>query len=275
MTVPRSVALPGRVRLEYVESGEPAGVPVLFLHGVTDSWRSWELVLPHLPRWIRAIALTQRGHGDSEQPETGYRARDFAGDIGAFADTLGLGSFVLVGHSMGATNSQRFAIDHPERVRGLVLVDGMASFRDHPVIEDFWRSELSALEDPVPEPLARGFQESTLARPIPPAYLETVVAESLKVPARVWRECFAAFRDDECTAELGRIRAPTLLVWGDRDAFALRRDQDAMLSAIAGSRLLVYEGDGHAAHWEEPRRFATDVVAFCESLPRPDPGGAR
>jgi pimeloyl-ACP methyl ester carboxylesterase len=219
--------------------------------------------------------LTQRGHGDSDRPETGYRARDFAEDVDAFADALGLDSFVLVGHSMGTVNGQRFAIDHPERSRGLVLAGGFASFRDNPVLEEFWSAEVSRLEDPIAASFARAFQEATLARPVPPEYLETVVDESLKVPARVWRDCFAAFRDDENTAELGRIRAPTLLVWGDRDAFARRTDQETMLSAIGGSRLLVYEGAGHAMHWEEPRRFASDVAAFCESLARPDSGGAR
>ena len=66
------------VRLEYVEQGDPAGVPVVMLHGVTDSWRSFERVLPHLPPSVRAIAVTQRGHGDSSKPDTGYRTRDFA-----------------------------------------------------------------------------------------------------------------------------------------------------------------------------------------------------
>jgi len=268
---PKSIVLPGRTRLEYVEQGNSEGFPVVFLHGVTDSWRSWELVLPHLPPWIRALALSQRGHGESDRPAD-YRARDFAEDIAAFGDALGLDRFLLVGHSMGATNAQRFAIDHPDRVRGLILVASFAGFSDNPVTEEFWSSELARLEDPIPEALARGFQLGTLARRVPDEYLDAVVAESRKVPARVWRACFAAFREDECTSELGRIRAPTLLIWGDRDAFARRSDQDALLAAIEGSRLAVYAGAGHAVHWEEPRRFADEVAAFCEAL---DSGGER
>jgi alpha-beta hydrolase superfamily lysophospholipase len=57
-----------------------AGVPVILLHGITDSWRSFEPVLPHLPASIRAFALSQRGHGDSERPAAGYHPRDFAAD---------------------------------------------------------------------------------------------------------------------------------------------------------------------------------------------------
>ena len=167
---PKSIVLPGRTRLEYVEQGNSEGFPVVFLHGVTDSWRSWELVLPHLPPWIRALAPSQRGHGESDRPAD-YRARDFAEDIAAFGDALGLDRFVLVGHSMGATNAQRFAIDHPDRVRGLILVASFAGFSDNPVTEEFWSSELSRLVDPIPEALARGFQVSTLARRVPDEYL--------------------------------------------------------------------------------------------------------
>jgi len=92
---PKSIVLPGRTRLEYVEQGNSEGFPVVFLHGVTDSWRSRELVLPHLPPWIRALAPSQRGHGESDRPAD-YRARDFAEDIAAFGDALGLDRFVLV-----------------------------------------------------------------------------------------------------------------------------------------------------------------------------------
>ena len=71
----KSVELPGRVTLQYVERGETAGTPVIFLHGVTDSWRSFEPVLPHLPGSIRAFALSLRGHGDSSRTITRQERR--------------------------------------------------------------------------------------------------------------------------------------------------------------------------------------------------------
>lgn len=258
----RTVELPGPLTLPYVEQGDPTGVPVVLLHGVTDSWRSFEPVLPHLPPSIRAFALTQRGHGDADRP-AGYRTRDFAADIAAFVDTLGLGRVVIVGHSMGATNGQRFAIDHPERTLALVLAASFPSYRDNPVVTELWESGMSTLTDPIDPAFVREFQESTLARPVSPALLDTVVAESLKVPARVWRAAFAGFLEDDCLDDLGKISAPTLLLWGTRDALCSRGDEDALLQAIPGSRLVAYEGAGHALHWEEPERFAADVAAFA------------
>src|SRR5262244_1089975 len=117
----RSIALPSGVRLSYVEQGNPSGIPVLFLHGVTDSWHSFEPVLPHLPTSLHAFALSQRGHGDADRPVTGYYPQGFAADLAAFIDALSLGPAVIVGHSMGSYIAQRFALDYPDRTLGLVL----------------------------------------------------------------------------------------------------------------------------------------------------------
>src|SRR5690349_21198283 len=95
-----SVALPNGPRLAYAELGEPDGIPLLLLHGVTDSWRSFETVMPHLPDGLRAIALSQRGHGESDRPKEGYRPQDLARDIASFMDALGIPAAILVGHSM-------------------------------------------------------------------------------------------------------------------------------------------------------------------------------
>ena len=116
----KSVELLGRARLAYAEQGDPLGIPVLLLHGATDSWRSFERVLPHLPDSIRAIAVTQRGHGESSRPEGGYRTSDFAADLVALMDALDLETAVIAGHCMGGSVAQRFALDYPERTQGLV-----------------------------------------------------------------------------------------------------------------------------------------------------------
>ena len=262
----RSLELPNRVKLPYVEQGDPAGMPVLFLHGFTDSWRSFEPVLPHLPESIHAFALTQRGHGDADRPATGYRAHDFAADVAGFMDALGLERAIIVGHSMGSTNALRFAIDYPERTMGLVLAASFATYRGNPVVMEFWETAVSQLTDPIDPAFARDFQQSTLAHPLPPRFLDTVVQESLKVPAYVWRAAFRGFLEDDSAHEVGRVEAPTLILWGERDAFCPRTDQEVLLAAITGARLVVYQGTGHALHWEEPERFAVDVTTFADSL---------
>ncbi|MGH6902741.1 MAG: alpha/beta fold hydrolase [Geminicoccaceae bacterium] len=262
----REITLPAGLRLPYVEQGDPSGVPVLLLHGYTDSWRSFEGVLAHLPGSVRALALTQRGHGDADRPVEGYRPGDFAADLAAFMETLELGPAIVVGHSMGSYVAQRFALDYPERTLGLVLIGSFTTVRGNPAVVDLWASAVSKLLDPIDPDFVAEFQRSTLARPVPQTFLDTIVEESLKAPARVWRAALQGLFMADHSGELQKIRTPTLIVWGDRDEFFSRRDQDALAAAIAGSELVIYPGAGHAPQWEEPGRLAADLAAFAERV---------
>ncbi|HZM93266.1 MAG TPA: alpha/beta hydrolase, partial [Vicinamibacterales bacterium] len=261
----QQVDLPGRTRLSYVEQGDRSGIPVVLLHGYTDSWRSFERVLPHLPRSLHVFAITQRGHGSSGKPADGYTPSDFAGDIAAFLDAVGIESAIVVGHSMGATAAQRFAIDYPWRTRGLMLEGAFLPRAGNEGIREFWNT-VSTLIDPIDPAMVRDFQHSTMARPVPVEFFETVVGESLKVPARVWKSALEPHLTIDFTAQLSEIDVPTLLVWGDRDAYTGRDEQDGIKGAISGSRLVTYVGVGHCPHWEEPERFAAQVVEFVKDL---------
>ena len=105
--IARSVKLRTGVTLDYAEQGNPAGLPVVLLHGYTDSWRSFTRVLPHLSLSLRVFAPSQRGHGDSDRPIGGYAPKDFSTDLAAFLAAFGLPRAVIVGHSMGAYVAQR------------------------------------------------------------------------------------------------------------------------------------------------------------------------
>ena len=261
----RQIQLPGRVRLEFAEQGARSGTPVIALHGVTDSWRSFEPVLPHLTSQLHVMALTQRGHGDSDKPAGGYRPADFAADVAAFMDVMEIERAVIVGHSMGSVNAMRFALDHPSRVAGLLLAGTMPWFGRPPQVTAYHREQIVPLADPVPDAVARDFQQSTLARPIAASMLDRFVGESLKVPARVWRAAFAGFIGDDFSPRLREIWVPTLIVWGRHDAFCSAADQKAMLGLIPTARLIEYADAGHAMHWEEPQRFALDLSHFVAS----------
>jgi len=182
----KHIDLADGTRLDYVEQGDTTGVPVILLHGYTDSWRSYERVLPHLPQSLHVFAVTQRGHGGSGKPDSEYEPPVFARDVAGFMDSLGIERAVIVGHSMGSTVAQRFAVDYPQRVRALVLEGAFMPRPANSEVRKFL-AEVAALEDPIAPGFARAFQQSTLAQPVPPEFFETLVGESLKVPARVWR----------------------------------------------------------------------------------------
>jgi pimeloyl-ACP methyl ester carboxylesterase len=264
----KTIELSTRVQIPYVEQGDQSGIPVVFLHGFLDSWQSFAYVLPHLPPTIHAFALTQRGHGNASRPEEGYSIVHFADDLKAFMDAVNLPKAVIVGHSMGSAVAQRFAIDRPERARGLVLIGASSHLAGSPETHKFWDSTVSKLTDPVEEAQVRQMTEAMLVQPVPPEVLDTALHEGIKVPAFVWRAVFESrWRGEgDFSQELGLIQAPTLIVWGDQDVRYPRADQETLARAIPGAQFIAYHGVGHLLHWEEPLRFAFDLVNFIEEI---------
>jgi non-heme chloroperoxidase len=160
-----SVSLKRGVRLRYAYKGDPAGKPVILLHGYGDSWFSYSPILPLLDRKYRIYIPDQRGHGESDRPTGGYALRDFAADVVAFMDAMNIRQASIVGHSMGSFVAQHVAVRAPERVSKLVLIGSATRIRNN-VIEDL-QHEINALTDPVPEKFVREFQTSVAFQPLP------------------------------------------------------------------------------------------------------------
>ncbi len=257
----QAVRIDGGLEIPYLEQGHPDGVPIVLLHGLTDSHRSYEPVLAELPPSIRAVALTARGHGDAGKPEGGYDAARMAADVVDVMDALGIERAIVAGHSMGSWTARRVVATYPERVLGAVLAGAFADFGGKPDVHALL-DEFSELGDPIEPAYARAWQDSTMALPAPEPFMEMIVAETCKPPAHVWRAALRGLVEDR-PLPAGSITAPTLLVWGERDEMVPRADQDELLRRIPGAELRVYEGGGHALHWERPARFAADLVEFA------------
>jgi pimeloyl-ACP methyl ester carboxylesterase len=265
LTGPRvaDVRLSTRVRLCYLEQGEPAGPVVILLHGLADSSFSFSRILPGLSGGYRVYALDQRGHGDSERPADGYGPRDLAADVLAFMDALGVERAVLVGHSMGTFVAQQAALAAPGRFAGLVLMGSAPTARNEVLLEV--QRSLAALPETVPEEFVKEFQLSTMHRPTPDEFLARVVAESLKAPSRVWRAALGGLLEEEPFTGLIEERTPVLLLWGELDAIFSRADQEALLAALPAGTLREYRETGHAPHWERPREVVRDLERFLRT----------
>jgi non-heme chloroperoxidase len=253
-------------RLHYAEQGDPTGEAIIFLQGYSDSWFSFSRVLPLLSPEYHAFALTQRGHGDSDKPECCYTPNDFAADVDAFMDTVGIDEATLVGASTGALFAQRVVLSYPRRVSRLVLIAPQTPAHENEALSGF-REEVRTLEDPVPPEFVREFQESTIYHPVPQEFLDTVVSESLKLPAHVWRDYLeqaVLSIDHDYVVELREIKAPTLILWGEQDALFPREEQERLAAAIPGATLKVYPETGHAVHWERPEWVARDLEEFMK-----------
>jgi non-heme chloroperoxidase len=249
-------------RLHYAEQGDADGEPVVFLHGWPDSWFSFSRVVSLLPRRLHAFVLDQRGFGDSERPDGGYAIDDFATDAVAFLDAVSIDRASIVGHSFGSFVTRQVAITHPERIARMVLI-GTGVSAANPVTREVQAAMLD-LKDPVPVEFAREFQASTAYAPLPESFFERIVAESLKLPARLWREVFDGLLAYDDTGQLARITTSTLLMWGERDALFPTEDQDRLVGAIRGAKLRIYRETGHCPNWERPEQVAAHLQEFFQ-----------
>lgn len=262
-----TVALPTGVGLHVVEQGDPDGIPVILLHGYSDTWYSFSRVLPLLSPRIHAFAIDQRGHGDSDKPAAGYAMRQLADDVLAFMDVRGIAKATIVGHSMGSFVAQQVALAAPARVEALVLIGAALHVNAFNGMDEL-EAAVAELTDPVSLAFTREFQESTIHAPVPEEFVERVSEDSRRLPAVAWRELMQEMRAMGSTAGLAQRRIPALLAWGDRDALVPRAAVEMLLALLPDATLSVYEETGHATHWERPERFARELGLLVETLPR-------
>ncbi len=113
-------------RADIGDEGQHGGdeIPVVLLHGLAATADTWRLAAPYLCRWHLVVACDLRGHGQSEQPESGYDLVTIAEDVVHGMAVLGLGKVALAGHGWGAKVALALAARHPALISHLVLVDG-------------------------------------------------------------------------------------------------------------------------------------------------------
>jgi pimeloyl-ACP methyl ester carboxylesterase len=186
--------------------------------------------------------------------------KDFAADIVAFMDAKNIRKATIVGHSMGSFVAMQTALDAPQRIERLVLI-GTATTARNDVTVDLQKSVMN-LKDPVDEKFARDFQISASSPDLPAEFIDEVVRQSLKLPARVWQAALAGVIAEDYKPKLGKIKAPTLIVWGEKENIFLRGEQDLLKAGIADSTLKVYAGTAHSPHWEKPETFVRDLNEF-------------
>ncbi len=259
-----TVTLPNGVTMEHAIAGDgPRNA--LFIHGYGDSWYSHNGMLQALPKGWRATAPSLRGHGGSSKPREGYTVPSHADDVIAFMAAKGIGKAVIVGHSMGSLIGQEIAIRRPDLVSHLVLI-ASATTVDNDVVHGL-KAAVADLTDPVPRQMSHDFQSGTCVNPMGPGMtLERVVDESAKIPARVWigeADALIGYRPaGNDGADLARIKAPTLVIWGVHDGICPRDEQEKLVKAIPGARLVVHETSGHAVNWEFPEWTMGEVARF-------------
>ena len=266
------VDLPNGVRLHFEQSGPTSAPVVVLLHGYGDAFTTWERWVPVLAAQNRVIALDLPGHGLTRAPD-GYTLTTvgLVETLDAFATRHGLERFALVGNSLGGDVAWAYALAHPDRVSALVLVDAAG-----------WPQQPTG-----PPPLAFRILRYRLGRWVL-AHIDNrpLIEQGLKAEVHDPAVISAAFIDRwaqfqrapghravlmslvpnalalATTAELAKIRAPTLVLHGADDHLISPDSARAFAAAIPGASLVLYPNVGHLPQVEIPERSARDVAAF-------------
>jgi len=254
-------------RIHYERDG--SGMPLILLHAGVADQRMWEPQVPAFAKQFDVIRPDLRGSGDSELPHGRWNPRQ---DLLALMDELALKPAHLVGCSMGGGLALDFALDHPERVSKLVLVDsGPSGLKDDPRHEHLFEEATAAEKTGDPDAINQADMNLWLDGPYRP---RGYVAEPLRTlfldrngkNVRVdWSSSPTVKLDPPAARRLHEVTAPTLVVVGDKDLEPLREMADLMVGSIAGARKVVIEDAAHLLNLEHPAEFNRIVLEFLLS----------
>jgi non-heme chloroperoxidase len=275
------VLAPDGVRLNVVETGQPAGPPILFLHGWSQSLLCWSKQLnSSLADDYRLVAMDLRGHGDSDKPASGYAdAKTWADDVQAVIDALGLVSPVLVGWSYaGLVINDYLRVKGQENFAGLCYV-GAATDIGIETRYDFlgssWNGLLPAASGSAAgtvfsadgEEIARAmraFIRGCFARPLAAEDEMLMLGFNLQCPSRVRAALFArSVANDDVLAGIG---VPALVVHGTADEVVRVGTGRHIAATVPAAEISIFDGTGHAPFWEEPQRFNRELDAFLRRV---------
>lgn len=277
------VDLPGGVHLHYRDEGNPTGPPLVLVHGFGASSADWDdwakrlgdryrIIAPDLPAFGLTRAPKDWRLGGSGQVEA----------VDQLVSKLGLTTFVVGGNSMGGGVAWRYTLAHPEKVRGLVLVD--AAGWPPEKAQNQGALVFRLLGNPVARVLIKNIDSTALVRqglesafvdksPVTAALVKRYVDFS-RAPGH--RDIILGGRpgggdmaDVSTAARLAQIAAPTLIMVGREDHLISWKDGPRFAEAIPGSKLIVYEGVGHVPMQQIPDKSAADLSAWLSGLPAP------
>ena len=258
-----------RLRYEYTDP-DATGTPLVFIHAFSLDRRMWNGAYAVLAGRAPILRYDCRGFGESSLPEGG-KPVDYThgGDLVALLDCLDIDRVDLVGLSMGGQIALELAVDHPERVRSMILAG--------PWLVDFpYAAEWKGLWSSIAAEGARGDRDAArriwIERgPFGPALENPDVADDLRTMVNEYSGWhFENIRHNPyrpVSERLNGIAAPTLVVAGERDWPDFHAVADRIAARIPAARKEMISGAGHLVGMESPRRFTEFLAGFPDMPP--------
>ena len=249
----------GRSTLPGVVPDLSRGELLLFIHGAGSNGNTWHRQLTAFGESHSPLAFDFPGHGRSGGTEGLKTVEAYRDCLGAFVDALGLRPCVLVGRSMGGAIALAYALAHPQRVRGVVLVATAARFDLPQARLDTWKNVmLGRAQQP--------FSTEAFSPKSDFAVMREAWMEQVKTDPRVRYYDFVACNAFDSTAQLGSIGVPTLIIAGADDSFTPPQRSEVLEHGIPGARLVVIDDAGHTVPAEKPAEFNAAVSEFLAQL---------
>lgn len=275
------VTLPDGQSIHLRDEGPPDAPAIILLHGSNADLHTWHPWVAALSRDYRIIRYDQIGHGlTGPSNDEKYALPDFVEDVDQVADYLGIDSFVLGGNSMGGWVAAGYALSHPNRLDGLVLIDASGAPIRRPEGEGgnlgFTIAAIPGVNRLMEHITPRSLVERSLRQSVSNQAIVTPEAidrywELLRYPgnraATIAR--FNTPRQTYIQDEIAALNVPTLIIWGAQDALIpveAARWYDAHLTA---SDLIVLDGIGHLPMEEAADETAATLDAWLRKLPSP------
>jgi pimeloyl-ACP methyl ester carboxylesterase len=241
------------------EGGSVLKPPLLFIHGAGGDYLSWPAEIRRF-QGARSFSLDLPGHGRTEGPGR-QTVEDYATSLVAFMDVIGVSKFVLVGHALGGAVALSLALNHPERVAGLVLISTGPRLPVPPSI-------LENAANPSTLPLAvKSLQEMYFGSLAPSSLKETASKQLASTRQTLLLGDLRACDRFDLTGRLDAVRVPTLVVCGTEDKLTPIHFSETLAGQIPGAALQTMDGTGHLLMLEQPQRLVKLISLFLETVP--------
>ena len=245
--------------------------PIVLLHGTSASLHTWDGWAEALKGQRRVIRMDVPGFGlTGPMPDGNYQLTRYVEFVVALLDQLGVKQAVVAGNSFGGGLAWKLAVDHPERVSQLVLVDAAGYPYDPTSVPiGFKVAQIPWLRPVIENVLPRSMIDSSVRNVygdpsrITPELTDRYFELTLRAGNRhALGERFRQSPGGQYAAQIPSVKQPTLILWGGQDRLIPPDNADHFQRDIAGSRLVVFDGLGHVPHEEDPAATVAAVQSF-------------
>jgi 3-oxoadipate enol-lactonase len=254
------------ISLEVTRSGPSSAPCIVLAHGIATDHHLWDGVAADLSRSYDVVSYDARGHGGSDAPEGPYTLEMLGLDALGLLDAIGVERAHFVGLSMGGMVGLGLALDHPQRLKSLVVCDARASAP--PEYKTSWQERSAAVRDGGIEQIVEPSVSRWFAAPFKadPVRMEAARAMVRRTSTMGYRGCAAALQDLAYGDRLTRIVCPTLYLVGSDDSGAPPAAMRAMAEATENARYVEIENAGHLSALEQPEAVSEAIQRFVEGV---------